>query len=147
MLPLRILRRIISEGGCLVWSGALSHDGYPQTRWRVNDLWKMRYVHRIVWEDAFGSIPGDLQVDHLCFNRKCVKLEHLELTTPQENSIRAKSPITHCPNGHEYTLENTRIRTLKNRSGTARQCRTCDVLSRQRTRLALVERGTQNSVG
>ncbi len=38
---------------------------------------------------------------------------------------------THCPSGHEYTPENTGIRTHKTK-GKYRFCRTCDVARRQR---------------
>ena len=48
----------------------------------------MVYAHRHYYEQRFGPIPGDRQVDHLCRVRTCVNPAHLELVTPVENIRR-----------------------------------------------------------
>lgn len=35
--------------------------------------------HRLVWEKAHGPIPEGYEVNHMCGNRACCNLEHLEL--------------------------------------------------------------------
>jgi hypothetical protein len=60
--------------------------------------------------------------EHLCRNRICANPYHLEPVTSAENTRR--SPVyngakTHCPQGHEYTPENTYINRGR------RNCREC----------------------
>lgn len=77
-----------------------------------------------------GPIPDDLDLDHLCRNPPCWNPAHLEPVTHRENAHRsplnqanwqAVREITHCPQGHEYTPENTAISA----SG-SRRCRECE---------------------
>jgi hypothetical protein len=55
--------------------------------------------------------------------------------THLENVHRGKrGNVTHCPQGHEYTPENTR--TMMARGKPARYCRICLTASKHRTYLA-----------
>jgi hypothetical protein len=69
-----------------------------------------------------------LVLDHLCRNRRCVNPEHLEIVTSVENVMRGEgfgpknAAKTHCDKGHEFTPENTYIRT---RAQGGRECRAC----------------------
>jgi hypothetical protein len=81
-------------------------------------------VHRWAYETLVGPIPDGLVIDHLCRVRNCVNPDHLEPVTHRENIRRGEAGAwnrvkTHCPQGHEYTPENTRY------SGTTRNCREC----------------------
>jgi len=110
--------------GCWVWSGyTKGKDGYG----RISVLGKKILAHRASYEFFNDTkIPDGLEVDHLCRNRKCVNPKHLELVTHSENAKRGmtgKVPCsshftqennpntkkTHCPKGHLYSSENTRI--------------------------------------
>ena len=75
----------------------------------------------------------DLELDHLCRNKLCVNIKHLEVVTNKENVIRSECGIhnklkTHCPYGHEYNDENTYINN-KNRV-----CKKCYILFKRRSR-------------
>lgn len=72
------------EGNCIVWTGALVHDGYG--RIKVNG--KTRRAHRIAWEIFHGPIPKGMVLDHECENRRCIKLSHLRLVSAAENNAR-----------------------------------------------------------
>ena len=43
--------------------------------------------HRAAWLAFYGRIEGDLVIDHLCRNRKCINLEHLRLVTNAVNTL------------------------------------------------------------
>ncbi len=75
----------------------------------------------------------------------CVNPAHMEPVTQAENVQRGRvseanrarnAAITHCPHGHEYTPENTRMIKLKT-GYMARACRTCE---RIRNRVAAAKR-------
>ena len=98
------------ENGCWEWIGALLASGYGQFALRHNQNVS---AHRISYEWENGAIPEELQLDHLCRNRKCVNPEHLQPVTKRDNILRGvgfgakNSQKTHCPKGHPYDLFNT----------------------------------------
>lgn len=70
------------RGGCIVWTGALNTGGYGIIR--VNG--ETRMAHRIAWQEVRGAIPPGLFLDHTCWNRACVNVEHLRIVTRQQNN-------------------------------------------------------------
>lgn len=122
----RVMERTSSDGECLVFHGATA-KGYGLIR--DTGTGKNLAVHRVVYEAEVGPIPEGMTIDHLCFNRACVNVRHMEVVTRGENARRAahRNPIatanlakTHCPQGHPYDEENTYTPP----SG-GRYCRTC----------------------
>jgi hypothetical protein len=113
----------VVETGCRRWTGMHQHKGYGQ----INVGNKNRMVHRMAYEVWIGPIPEGLEIDHVyargCRYRDCIEPSHLEAVTHAEN-LRRKPLATHCKNGHEYTSENTQVRTLPD-GGPRRACRTC----------------------
>ena len=126
----RVTRRSMRVGDCLIWQGCTMKNGYGTVSWNGR-RW---LVHRAVWTETNGQIPDGLTIDHLCRNRACVNVAHMEVVTPGENARRGGGlekahasyrARTHCPQGHEYTPENTML------NNGARACREC---GRQRWR-------------
>lgn len=103
---------------CRIWQRALSGGGYGLRR--ING--KLRQVHIVEWERVHGPVPAGLDLDHLCRQRACAEVTHLEPVTRRENLRRGiKGELaTHCPQGHPYDADNTYI----NPRGW-RRCRTC----------------------
>jgi hypothetical protein len=115
----RFSAKVDRSGDCWVWTGSRSTGGYA----RVWDGKRVVQAHRLSYELFVGPIPDGLYLDHLCRNRRCVKPEHLEPVTNQENQRRGVNPRsaqTHCKHGHPFDESNTYWRP----SG-GRNCREC----------------------
>lgn len=120
-LEIRFWNKVEKTENCWNWQGGRNQKGYGRFRVGKNKV----AVHRWVYEQTYGPIPDELEIDHLCSNRACVKLEHLEVVTHRVNVLRGNgltakmARATHCPHGHTFSPENTYV--IKN----YRVCRTC----------------------
>lgn len=130
--------RTTPEGDCLIWTGNLDKNGYGRYKHKGRE-WP---AHRLAWAVARGPVPEGLHIDHLCFNKRCVKVEHLEPVTPAENSRRSNyhhkggSP-TEFPCGHPRTPENSHMlcTTKSRKRGHNRRygaCKACRVAAKRR---------------
>lgn len=112
----------VDVGDCWEWTGTREEGGYG----RFSERGVLIGAHRWVWEELVGPIPEDMTIDHMCRNPPCVNPDHLRLMPLADNVLIGYGPPaqnarkTHCKRGHEFTPENTRIR-----SGGRRECRTC----------------------
>ena len=130
--PLLYLERIDarydkpSEDECWVWTGYLNPYGYGHAHaGKVGGKWKTMMTHRAMYELYVGQIPLNLTIDHLCRNTACGNPKHLRILTLLENcKDNGWARKTHCPQGHEYTDENTYY-SKRADGGPNRQCRTC----------------------
>ena len=95
----------IMKNGCVEWTGC-KWDGYGVIT--INKKkWK---VHRLEWFLVTHSLPKCL--DHLCRNRACINVNHLEPVTLKENILRGFGPPAInarkklCPKGHSFSFFN-----------------------------------------
>lgn len=114
----------VREDGCHMWTASLTPSGYGN--FRLNG--KATSAHRAAWFLAGNELPVKPEIlDHLCRNRWCVNVQHLEVVTYSENSKRgelslAKRPDpAKCAKGlHLWVEENL---TLTSRGFTCRACK------------------------
>ena len=111
---------------CKLWDGKLNAQGYGYL-WTEGKYW---LAHRWVWTQTNGPIPEGMVIRHRCDNPPCVKLQHLLIGTMADNSHDMvernrhnphQASKTECPQGHQYSPENTYVPPNRNE----RQCRTC----------------------
>lgn len=113
---------------CWPWLGKVDRKGRGHWSPRAPG-W---IASRVAWSIANGRDPQGYFVCHSCDEPSCVNPAHLWLGNNAANMADAKAKgrmanqsVTHCPQGHEYSPENTRVRITK-RGWTHRKCLTCD---------------------
>lgn len=126
---------------CWIWQHNVSSYGYAR-KWSGI---RIERAHRVYYERAYGPIPQDLVLDHLCRQRDCVNPEHLEAVTNRENVVvRGSGPSainarrTHCANGHPFDEENTIFRPNGRRR--CRECSRTEARERWRRKRAAAKR-------
>lgn len=145
----RFWPRVRQGVGCWEWTGSTDRkEGYGYVHLGGHEVRRPMKAHRLSWEIHNGPIPEGQWVLHHCDNPKCVKPAHLFLGNRTDNMRDAarkgrictvgQSRKTHCPQGHEYTPENT----LRRPNG-HRRCRACVVAGSEmrRTKVAAAIRG------
>jgi HNH endonuclease len=113
--------KFIHSNGCWLWTAGKDPDGYG-VFWLNGRTVR---AHRVAYTNTVGPIPEGLTLDHSCRVRHCVNPAHLSPATFEENSSRQvgwQLAKTHCPQGHEYTDDNT----YRYGKRPMRLCRTCD---------------------
>lgn len=71
-----------TSGDCVLWMGPTNEKGYGRAKFDGNPD---RYVHRVVWEKAYGKVPVGYEIDHKCRQKNCISLICLRLATRAEN--------------------------------------------------------------
>lgn len=123
--PAPLMQRLMAlidkrPNGCWIPRLKPNEKGYVRVKTPGNHT----YVHRVIYEHFKGSIPEELELDHLCRVPACCNPDHLEAVThsvnmlrqpysfvrarvSRENGKRAGASITACVHGHAYTPDNT----------------------------------------
>jgi len=128
------------NSGCILWTSVILKGGYGQIVLRdpVTHRLTSSTAHRVAYETAKGPLPEGVEPDHLCRNRRCINVGHLEAVSHAVNVRRGTSAAAHraraassttCRRGHPRTAENTY------RRGRYRECRIC-TLAAKRARYA-----------
>jgi hypothetical protein len=115
------------EDGCHLWTGYRFPNGYGNFK-----ACGEQYAHRVAYTLYKGDISDGLHVLHSCDRPGCVNPGHLSVGTVKENMAdrdsrgrNGNAKKTHCPQGHEYSSENTYFRSDR----VGRECRVCKAVS------------------
>lgn len=125
----RLNEKIERTDSCWLWRGATTGGAHA-----YGMIWqdgKNLLAHRVMHALYKSNIDGGQEIDHLCRNKLCVNPDHLEAVSHKENMLRADPgqrwrQKTHCPKGHAYTAENTRI------THGSRSCKSCESIYNKR---------------
>lgn len=113
----------------------LNPKGYYCVSMPVDGRSSNRLVHRLVLEAFVGPRPDGMQGCHNDGDSTNNHISNLRWDTPHANAMdqvahgmHYQANRTHCPSGHPYSQENTRIKQGR------RRCRTCHNASKRRRR-------------
>ena len=76
----RILQAVVGSP-CQLAEGKVDDRGYP----RATVKGKQNRTHVLAWEKHHGPRPDKSVVRHLCGDKRCVNVKHLELGTKAQN--------------------------------------------------------------
>lgn len=96
----------LAWSGCIIWTASRCSGGYGL-------IWtgeRQERAHRYAWQRAKGPIPSDRVLDHTCFERSCVNVDHLRLATAWQNgqSLSGANPGRDLPRGVHRTRNGER---------------------------------------
>lgn len=118
----RFWRSVDRSGTCWVWTGQKGGKGrrYGYFRPGTRSTDPRKVVHKWLYEILIGQVPEGHELDHRCRNTLCVRLDHLEPVTGDENKARTR--LVTCKSGlHQLTPETT----IWDERGRRRGCRLC----------------------
>ena len=68
-------------------NGYVDSDGYVKVKLKCIDGKQRKFcLHRVIWTFFYGTIPQDMQINHIDENKQNNALSNLNLMTPKENS-------------------------------------------------------------
>ncbi len=118
---------------CWEWLGGLDRDGYGRYSIRINNKVLNLRAHRVSYSLKILVPKENEDTHHLCQNKQCVNPNHLQFLIKKlhhkihiKDSTKHQTSKTHCPQGHEYNLENTYW--YKNH----RYCKTCTKIANRK---------------
>lgn len=140
LTPIEVfMRNVIKTNDCWIWTGPVRSKSGAHHYGCFSINKKRTPAHRWLFEFKNGPISSGLFCCHKCDNPKCARPDHIFLGTQADNiadcirkgrhSSNRNAEKTHCPSGHEYNENNTRLVNL------GRRCRTCERLRYQFSKL------------
>jgi len=90
---------------CWEWTAGKTTTGYGM--FKIDG--ERRRAHRVAWLLTYGQWPRKgMTIDHLCRNRACVRVDHMEIVSQGVNALRGVGPCAInarkgvCLKGHPY---------------------------------------------
>mgnify|MGYP001589899090 CR=1 FL=1 len=108
---------------CWIWLGGRFASGYGRICLNSRTI---RRIHRVVWEEANGSVPSGMDLHHLCGEKLCYKPSHLIAVGDYAHQwlhgrvFRSKT----CRNGHN--MEQHSVQRKRRNGFMKRVCFLCE---------------------
>ena len=81
----RFWLKVWPRGDCWEWKGAIGPAGYGRFDWFIEPTQSHRHAFELAYQI---TIPRNLEIDHLCSHRWCMRPSHMRLATREENGAR-----------------------------------------------------------
>jgi hypothetical protein len=78
-----LLFRRLPTGCWIIVNRKTNQDGYFRKRWG-NEI---EMFHRFIWRAKKGEISEGYEINHMCKNRGCCEITHLELLSTKEHKV------------------------------------------------------------
>lgn len=104
-------KRVSQTPNCWEWQGVLNNRGYGVIKFKG----KQMSAHRVSVELHHGPINKGQSVDHLCHNPRCVRPEHLRLSSHKENMENRKGAHKNSLSGVRGVTWNSRRKKWRGR--------------------------------
>jgi hypothetical protein len=82
--------KVDKSGDCWKWTAYVMPFGYGQFGLKGRTV----LAHRFAYEATIGTIPAGKELDHICFNRICVRPDHLRLVSRKQNSEHRRGALS-----------------------------------------------------
>ena len=105
----RFWSHVIKSPGCWEWTASKTTKGYGMY-WVSTKPKRRTTAHRLAYELAFGAVPDEMLVDHVCHNRGCVNPEHLRLATNKQNMENPAGLRSDNTSGHQGVYFHKRLK-------------------------------------
>lgn len=89
------LQLVYKDNGCIVSiSHKLNKDGYLRIRderYKGKGRKPLIMAHRLMFEECGGVIPKGYELHHICHNRACLNVNHIELIKISDHKVKHNS--------------------------------------------------------
>lgn len=111
----RFESQVAKTDGCWFWQGGTGKQGYGQ----FGVFSTVVTAYRFAYELYVGPVPRGRELHHTCGNRVCVRPDHLEVLTREENIQR--TPRLQRARGLRYDTASSEIRRRRVEKGWSRK--------------------------
>lgn len=93
----RFWAKVQKTDACWLWTAAIGTNGYGAFGISAGVV---RSAHRVAWLIEYGSMPPrNVDIDHICHVRRCVRPDHLRLTSRKQNNEHRVAPNSNGKSG------------------------------------------------
>lgn len=98
------MQRYVEAGpdGCLLWTATKTSSGYGNVKYKGR-MWQS---HRVAWILAGKELKDTDYINHRCWNKTCVNVEHLEVVTRSQNGMYKNGPQANNRSGYRNVSSN-----------------------------------------